>query len=184
MRTIEYFYAYTVPFDKDTDPTDCGKIQVEYPVMWNDICDQINNNEDVIVDLGPGYKKFIFSKDDKGVCVCAIYDGASSVIEEKCEEVVNEVGNAIMHLPFGKLSFWLGILGIGAFVLLTVFFPFLSAFGAILGNVSIGLIILWAIDKFALKNIDTPTELKKGNIAYAIFWLGLALVILGSLLAS
>jgi hypothetical protein len=41
----------------------------------------------------------------------------------------------------------------------------------------IGIMLFWVIDRFAIKEIDTIEELKKGNIAYAIFVLGICIIV-------
>jgi hypothetical protein len=41
----------------------------------------------------------------------------------------------------------------------------------------IGIMLFWVIDRFAIKEIDTIEELKKGNIAYALFVLGICIII-------
>lgn len=37
--------------------------------------------------------------------------------------------------------------------------------------------LFWLFDKYALSEVDTIKELKKGNIAYAIFLLAIALIV-------
>lgn len=52
-----------------------------------------------------------------------------------------------------------------------------SGFAAALGKAVIGIIFFIAYDKVVLRKVDTITEIKKGNIAYAIFILSHALII-------
>jgi len=52
-----------------------------------------------------------------------------------------------------------------------------SAFTISLSKGLFGILLFWVIDKVAISEVDTITELKKGNIAYAIFLLGLAFII-------
>jgi len=47
-----------------------------------------------------------------------------------------------------------------------------------------GVLMFWVIDKFALSEIDTIKELKRGNIAYAIFLLALAIILGVAMLGS
>jgi hypothetical protein len=69
------------------------------------------------------------------------------------------------------LSIVLGFLG------LTFAPAYLTSYPAIVGNVGIGLGIFYIIDKYAFKEVDTFGEIKKGNVAYAIFWLAIAIII-------
>ncbi len=73
--------------------------------------------------------------------------------------------------------------------ILTVFITFefaiqLSSFGVELAKAALGIILFWAFDNYAMREIDTITELKKGNIAYAIFMLSLALIVAAAILGS
>lgn len=52
-----------------------------------------------------------------------------------------------------------------------------SAFAAALAKVTMAVILFYMVDRFLLPEIDTLTELKDGNIAYAIFLLALALLL-------
>ncbi len=53
----------------------------------------------------------------------------------------------------------------------------LSSFPFAILKAIIGIFIFWLIDRFALHEIDTIQELKKGNIAYALFVLGICVII-------
>lgn len=53
----------------------------------------------------------------------------------------------------------------------------LSGFAAALGKGVIGAAAFYATDAILLKEVDTITELKKGNIAYAIFILSYAIIL-------
>ena len=52
-----------------------------------------------------------------------------------------------------------------------------SAFTISLSKGLFGILLFWVIDKVAVSEVDTIEELKKGNVAYAIFLLGLAFII-------
>jgi len=41
----------------------------------------------------------------------------------------------------------------------------------------IGIMLFWVIDRYAIYELDTIEELKKGNIAYALFVLGICVII-------
>ena len=97
---------------------------------------------------------------------------------EKLEETLDN------YLPFGKIISWTGVLGVILFVVLAIWFPEVSSYAAMICNVSISLLILWAIDKYVFKTINTVDEIKNGNIAYALFWLGIVAIICLSLQAS
>lgn len=55
-----------------------------------------------------------------------------------------------------------------------------SLFFGSLFKVSFYVYIFWLFDKKILKSIDTISELKKGNIAYALFLVAIALVFIGA----
>lgn len=63
------------------------------------------------------------------------------------------------------------------------FFIEFSAFAVAILKAFLSFAIMWAIDRFAIPEVDTMTELKKGNYAYAIFLLALSVVIGASILS-
>lgn len=65
---------------------------------------------------------------------------------------------------------------ITAYLSYIYFIEFTSFPMAILKSI-IGIFVFWLIDKYALYEIDTIEELKKGNIAYAIFVLGICIIV-------
>ena len=52
-----------------------------------------------------------------------------------------------------------------------------SAFAVALAKVFIGMFLFYLFDVWALKDIDTIQELKNGNIAVSIFFLGYAILV-------
>jgi len=64
------------------------------------------------------------------------------------------------------------------------FFINLSSFAVSITKAIISLILFWLFDSYAMKQIDTVEELKKGNIAYALFMLSLAVIIAAAIAAS
>ncbi|MEM4626462.1 MAG: hypothetical protein QXF70_03500 [Candidatus Bilamarchaeaceae archaeon] len=68
---------------------------------------------------------------------------------------------------FGFITAWLSYI---------YFIEFSSFPMAILKSI-FGIFIFWLIDRFALHELDTIEELKKGNIAYALFVLGICVII-------
>jgi hypothetical protein len=62
--------------------------------------------------------------------------------------------------------------------------PLITAFFAIVANVGVGIGIFYIIDRFVLQSIDTIGEIKKGNIAYAILFLSIILLIAASIVAT
>jgi hypothetical protein len=56
-------------------------------------------------------------------------------------------------------------------------FVALSGFAAALGKAVLGALAFWLTDEILLRDIDTITELKKQNIAYAIFILSYAIIL-------
>lgn len=71
-------------------------------------------------------------------------------------------------------------LGIGGFYWLLTNLEAFSKFGEAFLYVVIFTGSFAALDAFVLKGIDTIDQLKEGNIAYAIFMLAVALVILAA----
>lgn len=53
----------------------------------------------------------------------------------------------------------------------------LSGFAAAFGKAILGITAFYLVDVFLLRDIDTITELKKGNIAHAIFILAYAVIL-------
>lgn len=71
------------------------------------------------------------------------------------------------------------------FVMITMkFWIEISLFSIALLKASIGIILFIILDKVGLKEIDTIDELKKGNIAYALFLLSISLLICSAILSS
>ena len=82
-----------------------------------------------------------------------------------------------------KYFIGIGIIAIIAFVGLFVLVPEFSGFAASLLKIVIGSGLFFGLDQYVLKEIDTVEELKKGNVAYAIFMLCFA-ILLASAIAS
>ncbi|MEW6506397.1 MAG: hypothetical protein AB1432_01495 [Bacteroidota bacterium] len=60
----------------------------------------------------------------------------------------------------------------------------LSSFSVGLAKGVLGIFMFWIFDKYAVKEIDTIKELKERNIAYALFLLGMAIIIAAAILSS
>ena len=75
------------------------------------------------------------------------------------------------------------IAAVSIFITFNWFIEF-SSFSVGLAKAVLGIWLVWIFDKYAVKEIDTIEELKKGNIAYAIFFLGLCIVIASAILTS
>ena len=60
----------------------------------------------------------------------------------------------------------------------------LSSFAVGMAKATLGIIIFYLFDKVAMKEIDTVQELKNGNVAYAIFMLSLAILVMAAMLGS
>ncbi len=82
-----------------------------------------------------------------------------------------------------KYFITIGIVAIIAFVGLFVLVPEFSGFASSLVKITIGAGLFFLFDQYVLKDLDTIEELKKGNVAYAIFMLGYA-VLLAAAIAS
>ncbi len=59
-----------------------------------------------------------------------------------------------------------------------------SSFSIGMAKSVLGIFLVWVFDRFAVKEIDTIEELKKGNIAYALFVLGIFIVIAAAIVYS
>jgi hypothetical protein len=80
------------------------------------------------------------------------------------------------------MKVWLFLLLLLVASILSVSYTFnyaveFSAFAVAIAKVTIGATIFYLFDLLALKDIQTIEELKKGNIAFAIFFLGFAILI-------
>lgn len=69
------------------------------------------------------------------------------------------------------------IFGAIIYFALLEYLPNISEFGAALVKIGTGGLCFWLFDRFAMKDIETLEELKKGNVAYALFLLAYAIVI-------
>ena len=59
-----------------------------------------------------------------------------------------------------------------------------SSFAIGMAKAVLGFFLVWVLDKYGVKEIDTIEELKKGNIAYAIFVLGIWIVVAAAIIYS
>lgn len=59
-----------------------------------------------------------------------------------------------------------------------------SSFSIGMAKGVLGVFLVWVFDRFAMKEIDTVEELKKGNVAYALFLLGLFIIISAAIIYS
>lgn len=60
----------------------------------------------------------------------------------------------------------------------------MSSFVVTLLKAVIGIALYWWIDEYLLSHVNTLEELKKGNLAYALFLLGLAVIIASAIIGS
>jgi len=99
----------------------------------------------------------------------------NTAVTDGIGETINDLMNNIpSYLKFGIIAILAIIIG----TLGLIFCPdVLSSYPAIIGNVGFGIGIWWAIDKFVLKTIDTIEEIKKGNIAFGLLLLAIAIII-------
>jgi hypothetical protein len=84
----------------------------------------------------------------------------------------------------GKMMIAVSIIAAFTIYITFNFFINLSSFSVALTKAIISLILLWLFDRFGMKQIDTIEELKKGNIAYALFMLALAVIIAAAIAGS
>ena len=77
-----------------------------------------------------------------------------------------------------KYFTWTLLIGVAIFVLLMYAAPAFAMFGEALIYVSAFLLLFVLFDKHVMKSINTIAELKKGNIAYALFLIAIAIVFL------
>lgn len=70
----------------------------------------------------------------------------------------------------------LGLAGFGIFIGFSYYLPDYTRFPASLINAWFIILFFWFFDLVVMKDIDTIEELKKGNTAYAIFLLSLAIL--------
>lgn len=95
------------------------------------------------------------------------------------KEYFSKIGE---YIKAGFLSIILITVGILLLILLQG--TIISSLAAIIANLGFGIGVLWAFDKYLLKDIDTLIEIKKGNIAFAILYLSWCIIIGASILAT
>jgi hypothetical protein len=84
----------------------------------------------------------------------------------------------------GKLMIAVSIIAAFTIYLTFNFFINLSSFAVAVTKAIISLILFWLFDRYGMKQINTVEELKKGNTAYAIFMLALAVIIAAAIIGS
>ncbi|HYW95026.1 MAG TPA: DUF350 domain-containing protein [Bacteroidales bacterium] len=76
-----------------------------------------------------------------------------------------------------KFFFWIILVGAAALIGLSIYAVAFSTLGFAFAKAVIGLVLFWLFDRYVMKEVDTFTELKKGNVAYALFLVAIALVL-------
>lgn len=76
------------------------------------------------------------------------------------------------------------VISVSLVILTFNYFIEFSSFAVILLKITIGFTLFWLIDKFAMDEIDTMEEIKKGNISYGLLLLGLSITIAAAVIAS
>lgn len=74
-----------------------------------------------------------------------------------------------------------------AVILIFITFNYLiefSSFSVGIAKGILGVTLVWMFDEYGMKGINTIEELKKGNVAYALFLLGLFIVIAAAIINS
>ena len=79
--------------------------------------------------------------------------------------------------PYHKFFFWIILIGAVALVGLSIYAVAFSTLGFAFAKAVIGLVLFWLFDRYVMKDIDTFTELKNGNVAYALFLVGISIVL-------
>lgn len=92
-------------------------------------------------------------------------------------------------IEFFKNSAFKTIAVVTFFAIIFIYITFnwlieLSSFSVGLAKGVLGIFMFWIFDKYAVKEIDTINELKERNIAYALFLLGIAIIIAAAILSS
>jgi len=76
------------------------------------------------------------------------------------------------------------LLSVGFLAVSIAYFTEVSSF-AVIATVSVlAISIFMLFDKYIMHEIDTITELKKGNVAYALFLLGICIVIAAAIISA
>jgi hypothetical protein len=84
----------------------------------------------------------------------------------------------------GKMMIVVSIIAAFTIYLTFNFFINLSSFAVAITKAIISLVLLWLFDNYGMKQLNTIEELRKGNIAYAIFMLALAVIIAAAIAGS
>lgn len=89
------------------------------------------------------------------------------------------------YLKIGTISILLTIIGILGLVICSTVLPQITSFFAIMANVGESLGIIYLIDRYVLKDINTLELIKNGGgVSYSIFLLAICLVIAASIIGS
>ena len=95
--------------------------------------------------------------------------------------LISNTINKIKNIKFLTKSFIISFLA----VFLSInYIPELSSFALLIFLAGMAIWFLFKIDEYFLPNIDLLEELKKGNIAYALALLGVAIIIAAAIIGS
>lgn len=98
---------------------------------------------------------------------------------ENAKKILNDIA---AKRTLKTLLIWGGISILAVFITFNWFIEFATF--AIAGLAIVGAIgAFWVFDRFILSEIDTIEELKKGNTAYAIFLLSIAIMVAAAISA-
>lgn len=74
----------------------------------------------------------------------------------------------------------IGVVGAIVLVGLLLLAPAFAVWGEALAVVAVFIAVFVAFDKYVMKEMDTIKELQNGNLAYAVFMLAIALLVLAA----
>ncbi|HOK13300.1 MAG TPA: hypothetical protein PK007_00070 [Candidatus Kapabacteria bacterium] len=79
-----------------------------------------------------------------------------------------------------KYILTIGVAGLLVLVGLLLLAPAFAAWGEALAVVAAFVSVFVAFDRYVMKDIDTVKELREGNLAYAVFLVAVALLVLAA----
>ena len=80
-------------------------------------------------------------------------------------------------LPHHKFFISLIIIALVGLVATMIIYPRIDTLGFAIFKAALGIIIFWKFDDLVMGDINTKQQLIKGNISYAIYSLGIAIII-------
>lgn len=100
------------------------------------------------------------------------------------KEIAKSIWKTDSSMATVKTLFFIGAVGASLILLTFNYFFEFSGFAVVISKTVLGFFLIWVFDRFAIGEVDTIAEMKNGNIAYAIFYLALSLIVAAAIAGS